>query len=446
MSRERFQARSKKVQKLGRDGLVEQARATGEEQRVSQRTADVSFGRERPPERDAAQQVKERGKKARLRAQIAEYQQPSVPADTPERTEAPSAPEVPASEQTAIERTADDVPLTRAAPDDGKTVTARHKRQIKAAARQRDAPRRLSFEQPENGALRFEPERGAEHESGQPEKEPRCEARHIPRRAEKPLAPAPRREVEPRSSAERGQESQTERHHPKQKVRYQTDAPRRLSFEQPKDGVMQFEPSRGITPEQKHPEETAYTEDASEETPQAAQTVMRRFHATPRAIPFRAARRAGIFSARRTASPFPAMPPAEQNRNRRAMLCAKIGSGASRSVGKHPCRRIRRRRNSGRRCSTPPKPPRPSAAACGSRTRRKRNPLRPLNSRANRSGTTRRARPTKRRPPSRAVTPTSARAPEMRSSRAAACGLRRKRQRKRARFCPSPATRRGQRC
>ena len=73
MSRERFRARPKKVQKLGRDGLVEQDRATGEEQRVSQRTADVSFGRERPSERDAAQQGKERSKKARLRAQIAEY-------------------------------------------------------------------------------------------------------------------------------------------------------------------------------------------------------------------------------------------------------------------------------------------------------------------------------------------------------------------------------------
>ena len=55
MSRERYRARSKKVQKLGRDGLVEQDRATGVEQRVSQRTADVSFGPERPVQRDAAQ-------------------------------------------------------------------------------------------------------------------------------------------------------------------------------------------------------------------------------------------------------------------------------------------------------------------------------------------------------------------------------------------------------
>ena len=48
-----FRARDKKVQKLGRDGLVEQNKATGEERRVSQRTADISFG----PERKADQQL-----------------------------------------------------------------------------------------------------------------------------------------------------------------------------------------------------------------------------------------------------------------------------------------------------------------------------------------------------------------------------------------------------
>ena len=42
-----FQALEKKVQKMSRDGLVEQNRATGEEQRISGRLADVSFGKER---------------------------------------------------------------------------------------------------------------------------------------------------------------------------------------------------------------------------------------------------------------------------------------------------------------------------------------------------------------------------------------------------------------
>ena len=273
MSRERFQARSKKVQKLGRDGLVEQDRASGEEQRVSQRTADVSFGRERPAERDTAQNSKERGKKARLRAQIAEYQQQIAPMDAPERTEAPNAPEVSEPGPIGMERAADDTPPVRVPSDDGKARAARHKWQVKAAARQRDAPCRLSFEQPENGALRFEPERGAEHESSQPEKEPHDEARRIPRQAEKPLTRAPRRKVGPRSSAERGQETQVGRHQPKQKERYQADAPRRLSFEQPKDSVMQFEPSRSVEAEQKRPEEPAYSEDTTEETLQAAQTV-----------------------------------------------------------------------------------------------------------------------------------------------------------------------------
>ena len=43
MSRKRYQAQAKRVQKMGRDGLVEQNKVTGEEQRISQRTADVSF-------------------------------------------------------------------------------------------------------------------------------------------------------------------------------------------------------------------------------------------------------------------------------------------------------------------------------------------------------------------------------------------------------------------
>ncbi|MCD7886119.1 MAG: peptidoglycan DD-metalloendopeptidase family protein, partial [Clostridiales bacterium] len=61
MSRERFQAREKKVQKMGRDGLVEQTRATGEEKRVSQRTADAAFDRARPIEREDIRRPAVRG-------------------------------------------------------------------------------------------------------------------------------------------------------------------------------------------------------------------------------------------------------------------------------------------------------------------------------------------------------------------------------------------------
>ena len=62
MSGKRFQSRAKTVQKLGRDGLVEQNMATGEEKRVSQRTADVSFGPARPQEQAAGHRAAQRGR------------------------------------------------------------------------------------------------------------------------------------------------------------------------------------------------------------------------------------------------------------------------------------------------------------------------------------------------------------------------------------------------
>lgn len=53
MRGEAFRARDKKVQKLGRDGLVERNQATGEERRISGRTADISFDRRQTPEQAA---------------------------------------------------------------------------------------------------------------------------------------------------------------------------------------------------------------------------------------------------------------------------------------------------------------------------------------------------------------------------------------------------------
>ena len=61
MSGKRFQARAKTVQKLGRDGLVEQNMATCEEKRVSQRTADISFGPNRSTEQAAGHRAAQRG-------------------------------------------------------------------------------------------------------------------------------------------------------------------------------------------------------------------------------------------------------------------------------------------------------------------------------------------------------------------------------------------------
>ena len=60
MSGRRFQTRAKTVQKLGRDGLVEQNKATGEEKRVSQRTADISFGPDRFAEQAAGHRATQR--------------------------------------------------------------------------------------------------------------------------------------------------------------------------------------------------------------------------------------------------------------------------------------------------------------------------------------------------------------------------------------------------
>ena len=61
MSGKRFQARAKTVQRLGRDGLVERNMATGEEKRVSQRAADVSFGPDRATEQAAGHRAAQRG-------------------------------------------------------------------------------------------------------------------------------------------------------------------------------------------------------------------------------------------------------------------------------------------------------------------------------------------------------------------------------------------------
>ena len=67
MSRELYRARSKKVQKMGRDGLVEQDRATGEERRIGEKEADVSFGPERPVAERAADPARQRQRRQQAR-------------------------------------------------------------------------------------------------------------------------------------------------------------------------------------------------------------------------------------------------------------------------------------------------------------------------------------------------------------------------------------------
>lgn len=70
MRGQEFRARDKKVQKLGRDGLVEQNKATGEERRVSQRTADMSFGPERKPDQQLGRQATKKSKKHSVRSDL----------------------------------------------------------------------------------------------------------------------------------------------------------------------------------------------------------------------------------------------------------------------------------------------------------------------------------------------------------------------------------------
>ena len=113
MSRNRYRAKSKRVQKLGRDGLVEQDKATGEERRVSQRTADVSFGPDRAPDQELVQRTSAKGTKRR--------QPPPPPEGRPTDEIEPS----PAM------RGADDVPAQVPPPaeDSGQSQKQRQRRQ-----------------------------------------------------------------------------------------------------------------------------------------------------------------------------------------------------------------------------------------------------------------------------------------------------------------------------
>ncbi len=100
MSGKRFQSRAKTVQKLGRDGLVEQNMATGEEKRVSQRTADVSFGPARPQEQAAGHRAVQRsggdsvspGKKRRKQPRPVQQTAEEAAYATPEPASVPEAP------------------------------------------------------------------------------------------------------------------------------------------------------------------------------------------------------------------------------------------------------------------------------------------------------------------------------------------------------------------
>ena len=118
MSGKRFQARAKTVQKLGRDGLVEQNMATGEEKRVSQRTADISFGPARPQEQAAGHRAVQRSGGDSTSSGKKRRKQPRPVQQTAEEaayaTQAPaSAPEAPMPDTPSM-RMAADAPMMAA--------------------------------------------------------------------------------------------------------------------------------------------------------------------------------------------------------------------------------------------------------------------------------------------------------------------------------------------
>ena len=245
MSRERYQARSKKVQKLGRDGLVEQDRATGEEKRVSQRTADVSFGPERPVEHDAGRRGGQSGARARQRAQIRAQPEASGTMDGLERAEAREAP---TPECPAAPRRADDTPLNRVSSEGGGDRAGRHGHQKASIREQLDPPQRLSFEQ-DGGALQFEPEREAADGAAKP-----TEAANVPQRGAYDT-PAKRSNGGNRYRERREVDAADTGHD-------RLDTHQRLSFEQDSGGL-QFEPEREVPAEAAAPEETAREVDAA---------------------------------------------------------------------------------------------------------------------------------------------------------------------------------------
>lgn len=138
MSRELYRAKSKRVQKLGRDGLVEQDKATGEERRVSQRTADVSFGPDRAPDQELVQRTSAKGTKRR--------QPPPPPEGRPTDEIEPS----PAM------RGADDVPVLPPPPaeDNGQSRKRRQRKRGGKFRQNMTAP--TVRKQPEGGRLNFD--------------------------------------------------------------------------------------------------------------------------------------------------------------------------------------------------------------------------------------------------------------------------------------------------
>lgn len=140
MSGKRLQARAKTVQKLGRDGLVEQNKATGEEKRVSQRAADISFGPDRATEQAAGHRAAQCGSDPAAPAKKKRRKQPRPVQQTAEEAVyAAQAPTVP-QEVPAPGYTPSDILLPDTPPPDVPSMRMAADAPMMAAPAVEDAP------------------------------------------------------------------------------------------------------------------------------------------------------------------------------------------------------------------------------------------------------------------------------------------------------------------
>lgn len=130
MSDKQFQRKPKRIQKLGRNGLVEQDKATGQKERISQRAADVDFGPSHSQD-----QVVGRASSQRTPAQGRRRKQPQ---SSPPRSPVPPVDgdvlDVPEIAPTM--RQADDVPATASPPRTDGTSSIKRRQQKRATETQ----------------------------------------------------------------------------------------------------------------------------------------------------------------------------------------------------------------------------------------------------------------------------------------------------------------------
>ncbi len=146
MRGEAFRGRDKKVQKLGRDGLVELNQATGEERRISGRTADISFDRRQAPEQAMSRNHERKpSKKKQRKALTQQVPEPIASVETPAAESPPDTSALP--EATPEMRGAVDMPMLVPPPElHPETEHPRRKR--------RSSGKRRIFDQRDGSRLR----------------------------------------------------------------------------------------------------------------------------------------------------------------------------------------------------------------------------------------------------------------------------------------------------